>query len=104
MDMKIEEVLDAYVSPNREKIVLRVFDWDAVKKYKAIIFWELMNGPKQISWGQVLIPKESIAEIQSEIRCKLMEWARCYPTGDSDANISSAAVILMSDYQIKEDV
>ena len=101
MAVNVEDVLDAYVSSNRDKIVLRACDWESVKKYKAILFRELENGPKQISSGQIFIPKGDIAELKHEIRWKLIEWMRDYSTGEYDANIFSADVLLLKEYESK---
>ena len=98
MAVNVEDVLDAYVSPNRDKIVLKAFDWESVKKYKAILFWELENGPKQVTSGQIFIPKGDIEEIKNEVRCKLFEWTRDCSIGESDANILLADVLLMNEY------
>ena len=98
MAVNVEDVLDAYVSSNRDRIVLRACDWESVKKYKAIMFWKLEDGPKQISSGQIFIPKEDIAELKHEIRWKLIEWMRDYSTGEYDANIFSADVLLLNEH------
>ena len=103
MDMKIEDVLDAYVSPNRDKIVLRAFDWESVKKYRAIMFHELENGPKQISTGQFFLPKEDVDGIKREIRAKLIESIQYYQIVGLESKILSADVLLLKDYQIKEE-
>ena len=101
MAVNVEDVLDAYVSSNRDRIVLRACDWESVKKYKAIMFWKLEDGPKQISSGQIFIPKEDIEGIKNEVRCKLFEWTRVYSIGESDANILLADVLLMKEYESK---
>jgi hypothetical protein len=72
-----------------------------VKKYKAIMFWKLEDDPKQISSGQIFIPKGDIEEIKNEVRCKLFEWTRVYSIGESDANILLADVLLMKEYESK---
>ena len=99
MAVNVEDILDVYVSSNRDKIVLKAFDWETVKKYKAILFLELEDGHKQISSGQIFIPKEDIAELKHEIRWKLIEWMRDYSTGEYDANIFSADVLLLKEYE-----
>ena len=101
MAVNVEDILDAYVSSNRDKIVLKAFDWETVKKYKAILFLELEDGPKQISSGQIFIPKEDIAELKHEIRWKLIECMRDYSTGEYAANIFSADVLLLKEYESK---
>ena len=101
MAVNVEDVLDAYVSSNRDRIVLRACDWESVKKYKAIMFWKLEDGPKQISSGQIFIPKGDIEEIKNEVRWKLIEWMRDYSTGEYDANIFSADVLLLKEYESK---
>ena len=98
MAVNVEDVLDAYVSSNRDRIVLRACDWESVKKYKAIMFWKLEDGPKQISSGQIFIPKEDIEEIKNEVRCKLFEWMQVYSIVESDANILLADVLLMNEH------
>lgn len=104
MAVNVEDVLDAYVSSNRDRIVLRACDWESVKKYKAILFWELENPPKQITSGQIFISKEGISELKDELRRKLIEWMRDYSKGESDANIFSAEVLLMNEYHFNGSV
>lgn len=73
MTTQIDEhiVLDAYVSANRNKIVLRTDSWESVRMCDIILFRELENGSKQISCGDYLYRGESIEDIKQSIRLLL---------------------------------
>lgn len=98
MDVKIEEVLNAYVSSNRDEIILKAFDWNDVKRCKAIMFWEKENGPKQISWGQIMLVKSEIEDIQQYIRESFWTWIKEYRNDEIrfEENIKSANVYLLN--------
>jgi hypothetical protein len=91
--------LDAYVSPSRDKIVLKASSWDDVRKHNAIMFRELENGPRQISSGQVFLPKGEIEDIHQVVRNRLLEYLHAIGIFEFDANITSAEVWLLNDYQ-----
>jgi hypothetical protein len=93
-------VLNAYVSSDRNQIVLRANSWESVKKHNVIVFCELENGPKQISCGDYLDRRGTVEDIKHNIRL-LLERFYGHSKNKSDfyENIMSADVCLESVYQ-----
>ena len=93
-------VLNAYVSSDRNQIVLHSDSWEAVRAHNVILFRELENGSKQISCGEYLDRRGTVEDIKHSIRL-LLERVYGHDKKKSDfyENIMSADVCLESDYQ-----
>ena len=93
-------VLNAYVSSDRNQIVLRANSWESVKKHNVIVFSELENGPKQISCGDYLDRRGTVEDIKHNIRLLLERfYGHIKKKSDFYENIMSADVCLESDYK-----
>ncbi|MBO7206595.1 MAG: hypothetical protein J6W10_03165 [Kiritimatiellae bacterium] len=93
-------VLNAYVSSDRNQIVLHSDSWEAVREHNVILFRELENGSKQISCGEYFDRRATVEDIKHSIRL-LLERVYWHDKKKSDfyENIMSADFCLESDYQ-----
>ena len=97
-------ILEAYVSSQRDKIILKALDWISCLQCNAILFSELDNG-MQISSGQPIVLNGDVANIQKCVRNALLECEQMLmgANDEFESNAQYATVLLWNDY-FKEEM
>ena len=97
-------ILEAYVSSQRDKIILKALDWISCLQCNAILFSELDNG-MQISSGQPIVLNGDVTNIQKCVRNALLECEQMLmgANDEFESNAQYATVLLWNDY-FKEEM